>query len=528
MKAVQEMFERTVGSSRFSSSLLVLVSFLVLIAVQEPAWCNALHHYETEIRTPMPWQVTYPEKVITFDLTVSNPAYSYDSFVLYIDNPPLPEGWKATFYFQNNRVRAVDVEARQAVTLVLGVEIPEDAFAGDYEFGVYADGTYSVAFRTLTVTIEEVPLVPLEVYCPVDWQMTYPKNNLTFNLHVRNLTPYYDNYLLSVGNPPLPVNWTANFYIEGKKARSFGSAPEETANLVLEIGVPEGAVSKDYQLRVQIAGNYASATQGLTITVEEIPLVPRKISLICPFQSRSVLTGQSTYYSLKVTNEGPETEEVFLELERTTEMMTWDISFSSSKLTLDSEESEWVVLNVKPPNIVEKGSYTVKVRGSTEDGLVNATLQVTTNILAEYLMEIVAVQPVNPEVATGEKIDIAVTVRNMGQSPLTRIKLNVSSTAISNIFTTPVDVLALEPMSSVTYYVSITPDTRLTAGNYLIEVQAVSSEAQSSVRAFVVSVVSSIPWFWISICITIIATALAVIVIERLVSKHRISLRLRK
>jgi uncharacterized membrane protein len=522
------MFERTTRSNRFFSSLLMLVSFLVLLAVQGPAWCNALHYYETEIRCPMPWQVTYPEKVITFDLKVSNPASSYDSFVLYIDNPPLPEGWKAAFYFQNNRVRAVEIEAKQAVTLILLVEIPEDAFPGDYDFNVYANGTYSIAFRTLIVTIEELPIVPLEISCPVDWQVTYPENYLTFNLHVKNLTPYYDNYLLSVGNPPLPINWTVNFYIGDDKVKSFGAAPEETVDLVLEIGVPEGAMPKDYQLRVQIAGNYASATQGLTITVEEIPLVPRKVSLICPFQSRSVLTGQSTYYPIKVTNEGPKTEEIFLELERTTEMMIWDISFSSSRLTLDSEEFEWVVLNVKPPNIVEKGNYTVKVRGSTEDGLVNTTLQITTNILAEYLMEIVEVQPVNPEVATGEKIDIAVTVRNVGQSPLTRLKLEVTSTAISNIFTTPVDVLALEPMSSITYYVSITPDNSLTAGNYLIEVQAVSSETQSSVRAFVVSVVSSIPWFWISICITIIATALAVFVIERLISKHKISLRLRK
>ena len=197
-------------------------------------------------------------------------------------------------------------------------------------------------------------------------------------------------------------------------------------------------------------------------------------------------------------------------------------------MTLTPRSSEWITLSVKPPGVVEAGTYSINITASTEDGELNATIPIFTEIIANYLLEIMNIQPVNPEVAQGEKIDIIVTVRNMGESPVTRIRLDVNSTAIPNVFTTPVDILALEPMSSVSYYVSISPDIRLTPGDYLIELQAESTETQSSARAFFVSVVSPIPWFWITICITVIATCLAVIAIQRLASKYGIRIRIRR
>ena len=170
----------------------------------------------------------------------------------------------------------------------------------------------------------------------------------------------------------------------------------------------------------------------------------------------------------------------------------------------------------------------MNITASTEDGELKMTIPIVTEIVANYLLEIVDIQPISPEVATGERIDVIATARNMGQSPLTRVRLNVTSAAIPNIFTTPVDVLALEPMSSVRYYVSVLPGTNLTPGYYLIEIQANSAETQSNVRAFNVSVVSPIPWFWITIAITIIATSLAIIAIERLITKYGIRFRIRK
>ncbi len=143
-------------------------------------------------------------------------------------------------------------------------------------------------------------------------------------------------------------------------------------------------------------------------------------------------------------------------------------------------------------------------------------------------MEITDIQPVNPHVYSGDKINIVVTVRNLGQSALTKVRLNVNSTTIPNILVTPLDILALEPQASATFTIRISPDPNFTPGDYFIRMQAESSETKSSVRTIAVSVSSSIPWFWIYIGIAVIATALVVIAVERLAFKYGISLGIRR
>jgi len=111
---------------------------------------------------------------------------------------------------------------------------------------------------------------------------------------------------------------------------------------------------------------------------------------------------------------------------------------------------------------------------------------------------------------------------------LTGVRLNVNSSAIPNITVTPLDILALEPKASASFNVRISPDPNLTPGDYLIEVQAESSETKSSVRTIMISISSSIPWFSITIGITIIATALVVIAVQRVVSKLGIKFAFRR
>jgi len=180
-------------------------------------------------------------------------------------------------------------------------------------------------------------------------------------------------------------------------------------------------------------------------------------------------------------------------------------------------------LRVHVPEEAEPGDYNVNVTATTEDGELTVTLPLTIRIFADYTLEITEIQPINPQVATGESAEITVTVRNRGRSPLSRVRLEVNST-IPNILVTPIDILALEPEETATFLIRISPNIDMTEGEYLIHLQAVSDETQSSARTFVVSFVSAIPWFWITIGITVIAMALAVIAIMKVISKYGIKM----
>ncbi|RJS85056.1 hypothetical protein CW702_01615 [Candidatus Bathyarchaeota archaeon] len=375
-----------------------------------------------------------------------------------------------------------------------------------------------------TYTSKAVPSGSVVVKCMEPWQVTFPGSTLTFNLQIMNNGTTDDVYILYIDNPPLPnENWTSNFYLNGKRVKSIGLLPHQSSLVILEVTVPENAPAGDYSFRVNVDGKKANASIILTITVESFK---RKIDLVCPFKSQSILTGQVATYPIKIINSGERTEKIFLQVNRTSELMLWELTFSDSQVTLQPKESAWITLTVEPPTIVMKGVYTILIIASTEDGEVTVTLPLTTEVRAEYILEIVDIQPINPQVTAGERIEIVVTVRNIGHSPLSKINLIVNSSALSNIFVIPVDVLALEPKQTVTFYVKITPNVNTPKGDYMVYIQAVSAETKSSVRGIVVSVVSAIPWFWITIALTVIATSVAVLAIQRVVS--RFSLRIRR
>jgi len=519
------MKERSKTSICKSSSLrFCLQFFLVMMVVlsQFPGFSQDLAE-ETVIECPDPWQLVFPGDTVTFNLKVKNLGYSYDSYLLEI-GAPLPENWIINFYLGNKRVKEIGIEPRQSVNLVLQVKIPSDEIPGDYPFTVYANGTYSVANQNLKVTVESILYqYKTELYCPLVWQVAYPGDNLTFNLRVRNLTPYHDSYFVYIDDPPLPENWTANFYVGNRQAKEIEIDAQQSFDLVLKVEVPRDATIGDRNFRVNFAGVYSNATKALTITVREML---RKIEVTSPFKSETIMTGQSTSYMMMVMNEGKNTEKVFLGVNVSAAMARgWDISFSQDQLVLNEKEGQWVKLNVRPPETARKGTYPIEVIATTEDGEANASIQLFAEVIVDYLLEIVDIQPINPQVTSGDKIEITVVVRNMGLSPISKVRLNVNSSAISNILVTPLDILAMEPKQSASFRVRLSPNVDATTGDYSISVQASSDEARSSIRVVAVSVVSSIPWFWITIGITVIATALAIIAIQKTVSKYGISIR---
>ena len=177
----------------FSRLSYFAILFSLIICVTSVYSESTAYPYLTGvIKCPIPWQVTYPNSTVSFDLTLWNPSYLYDTFLLDIKEPWLPEGWKANFYFQNKKVKEIGIEPRQSVSLTLLVEIPEDSLLGDYQFTVHAEGEYSISEITLKVTVESPPIkykYEIDFYCPHKWQVITPGNNLTFNFYLENKGP---------------------------------------------------------------------------------------------------------------------------------------------------------------------------------------------------------------------------------------------------------------------------------------------------------------------------------------------------
>jgi uncharacterized membrane protein len=90
------------------------------------------------------------------------------------------------------------------------------------------------------------------------------------------------------------------------------------------------------------------------------------------------------------------------------------------------------------------------------------------------------------------------------------------------------DVTFLEAMANVDFTLRVSADPNLTPGDYIIQVQAQGNEINTSIREFTISVSSQIPWTAIIIAIAVVVTAIVVLVVQSLIRKAGVQVKIRK
>ncbi len=466
---------------------------------------------------------------VSYPVRVENGGDVDEKVFLYAN---VPAGWLKSFTADSQTISNLMLQDHESRWITLTVTSPSTAQQGDYLLEVLAvteDGLFNA---TLSLEATIVSYYPGDtdyettIRCPEPWQETPPDTTVNFNLEVVNLSPKYESYFLKIID--LPENWRARFYLGTTEVKAVEIEPNKAVNLILKVDVPRDVAPGDHQFRVKAEGSNTEALKALTISVEKIV---RRLELSCPFKSQTALTGKTLSYPIEVQNNGDREERVYLSVNVAAELMNWQTSFVADSQTIDnlvlgSEKSLWILFDVKPPYLVSAGQYSLTIVAVTEDGEFNATLPMTAVIVAYYKLEISGFQPINPKADAGEEIQVTVTVKNAGESPVTRLKLNITAPpTLSNIVITPLDVLSLDPGQSVNFLVRLSPPPETTPGDYVLGIQAVSNEEQTDVGQLIVSITTPIPWYWIGIGITIIATALVVIGIQRLFSRFRIKVR---
>ena len=83
------MQKRTAKERRIICTIALLFLVFVVSALRGPSECYS--KTETEIKCPQYWQEAAAGDTVSFDLSLKNPSYNYDSLLVYIDDPQIPE-----------------------------------------------------------------------------------------------------------------------------------------------------------------------------------------------------------------------------------------------------------------------------------------------------------------------------------------------------------------------------------------------------------------------------------------------------
>jgi len=465
----------------------------------------------------------------SYPIRVENGGDAVEKVFLYAS---VPAGWRKSFTIDGQTISNLMLQDRESRWVTFSVTSLSTTQQGDYLLDILAVTEDGRLNATLSLRATIVPYYTGDtsyettIRCREPWQGTLPDTTVNFNLEVVNLSPKHESYFLKIMD--LPKNWRARFYLGTTEVKAVEIEASKAVNLVLKVDVPGDAAPGDYSFCLKAEGSDTDALKALTISVEEIV---RQLGLSCPFESQTALTGKSLSYPIEVQNNGDREERIYLSVKVSTELMKWQTSFITDSQTIDNlvlkpGRRVWISFNIKPPYLVSAGQYALTVVAGTEDGEFNATLPLTAVIVAYYRLEISGFQPINPKANAGEEVHITVTVKNTGESPVTRLRLNITAPpTLSNIVVIPLDVLSLDPGLSTNFLVRASPPPETTPGDYVLRIQAVSNEQRTDVGQLIVSIATPIPWYWIGIGITIIATALVVIGIQQLFSRFRIKVR---
>ncbi|MEM2905495.1 MAG: NEW3 domain-containing protein [Candidatus Bathyarchaeia archaeon] len=373
----------------------------------------------------------------------------------------------------------------------------------------------SRAEATLTVAL------PVSISSTDPWQVAKPGGTVNYSVRVQNQGLRPDRFLLGLRG--LPSDFEGHFYSGSVEVKAVEIQAGSGKDLKVTVVLPEKAGAGTYRFQVEAKGEYAGAVYDLAATVEE---VSGGIELSSPLSSLTVATGEVLSYPVRVRNLGAEPTQVFLSMNKTTELLDWRGSFSEDGRTVDrlllgAGESRWLVFRAQPPYLVRLGHYRLIVYAATADGLYDYSLEFRAEILGSYRLEM-GLEPLNPTVYTGEKGDLTVKVMNRGLSPVTGLSLDVDGPSWLTVTIIPMNVLSLAPNEEYPFLVRLSAPATATPGDYNVTITAICQEGRFASTPVPVSVQTSIPWYWITVAVAAVGAGLATLGVERLLRRLRI------
>jgi uncharacterized membrane protein len=338
-----------------------------------------------------------------------------------------------------------------------------------------------------------------------------PGETLEYSIEVINNTDTLKNVSFSLVG--LPEGWDYSINSLGKDITRLAIKPREfendnDENINLEIEVPLQVQKGDYQF--QVVATTASGLKyylPLTVTVAEKGVFKTEFTT-----EQSNMEGYAdSDFSYKTTlkNRTAEKQHYALTAEPP---RGWDVRFRVSgdyvtSVTVDSNESKTVYVNVKPPTNVKADTYNINVRASS--GQTSEEINLETVIKGKYDLSLsTPTGLLSADIKVGGKKNIKLEVENTGTVTLRDIKLDSSTPINWNVKFDEKEITKLEPGEKTTVNAEITASDKAIAGDYQLVISADTPET-SSTKTFRITVKTSLLWGWVGILI--ILAVLAVI-----------------
>src|SRR2546426_564854 len=320
---------------------------------------------------------------------------------------------------------------------------------------------------------------------------------ITVTLTVKNFGLPPQTVTLRVASAP--GGWKATFLGGGRVVESVFVDPDQENLVTLRLEPPKGVRAGNYRFQVVAAGQNASATLPVTLTLGNV--LPRRLSLQAELP---VLRGSPTSsfrYRLTLKNESD--QELLVNLNADTPR-GFGVTFTTlgqevASLPIKGGESKDLDAEVRLPPKASAGNYPITVRavGGRPD------LSVTTPD-----------NRLSGNATAGSSSPLKLVVKNNGSAPARNVTFTASEPTGWEVTFTPerLDEIAANGQSEVT--ANLKPSDKALSGDYMVTMTASGGDASGSAD-FRITVGRSTLWGFAGVLLIAVALGVVTFAVNR-------------
>ena len=325
-------------------------------------------------------------------------------------------------------------------------------------------------------------------------------DSLTFNLGLDNSGAACDASLSVVS---MPEGWEG--YISGSGSRiSQIHVPNgtSTATATFQVDVPAETADGTYEVVLEAKANDA-VYDTLTLSLDVSQLEVSQGDFSSEYPEQEGMPGTTFSFNATLVNNSAATQSYSLSAESPD---GWQVAFQPSgqttqvaSLELEPAASQGMTITVTPPNNVEAGDYTIPCSAISGSETLSMELAVTINEKYDISLS-TPDERLSFSTHANDETDLTLTVTNNSNVAIQNINLTSTAPTGWNVsFDTPtIDVIEAGAKVEVTAHV--TPSAQALTGDYVMTINADSSEVSDSAE-FRVAVETSMVWGFVAVLV---------------------------
>jgi uncharacterized membrane protein len=332
----------------------------------------------------------------------------------------------------------------------------------------------------------------ITLYTPNTKITVAPGESINYTIDVFNNSNEIKNVDLSLTG--VPKSWIYTLKSGSLKIEQVSILPHEKKSLSLNVEVPLKVNKGTYRIKLVAAGY---TTLNISVSISEQGTFKTEFTS----QQPNMQGYSNSLYTFNTTLRNMTADKQLYAL-MADAPRGWTVTFkanyqSVTSVSIDPNTSQTIVLEMKPPQEVETGTYKIPIRAVTNT--TSADLDLEAVVLGTYNLSLTTPAGlVSAKMIAGEEKKVELIVGNTGSSILSDIKLNDTKPANWEVSFDPKTVISLLPGKYTTVFAIIKANKKAIPGDYVINLEAGTPEVNAKV-AMRVSVETPMLWGWIGV-----------------------------